>query len=383
MVTLEELRSNFFNDSVVLQPTTLCNLNCRYCYLPERKHQYFMSPEVTSALADDFEGRDRPVTVLWHGGEPLAIGTKWMRSLLDPFESLRHRNRVKHTLQTNGTLISDEWICLLKDYSFSLGVSIDGPSECNSSRVSWSGQPAFSKTMAGIALLREAGIRFGVIVVVSDLNVLRAKQIYSFISSLGCSSIGINIEEAEGLNRENGIQGEVVSRFWDELLEAWIENPVVEVREFRQALGWAKSVLRESSAALGSRRRELYPTISWKGDVVLLSPEFIGAAGSELEKFVVGNVVETPLRVICDRAIREAGYVSEFLAGIQKCEASCRYFSYCRGGTASNKYFETGSVAATETHFCKNHKQRVIDAVIDRAKKGGPADERAWRAGTG
>ena len=369
MLTLDELQSHLINDSVVLQPTTLCNLNCSYCYLPERRSQFVMSVEVTQALAEDFEQRSNPVKVLWHGGEPLATGVEAMRALLEPFERLREAGRIKHTLQTNGTLLDEDWIQLLKRYDFSVGVSIDGPDGCNDARVTWASHATLTRVVQGITLLRKAKMRFGILLVVSEHNVNRARDVYNFVVDLGCRSIGINIEEAEGLNRANGLRGESVSEFWAELLDAWLERPTIQIREFRQALGWIRGVLQSQPGALEPRSRELYPTVNWQGDVVLLSPEFIGTGAKERQQFVVGNVLETPLSIICKRSRTEVDYVTAFLRGIQHCEATCSYYSYCRGGTASNKYYETGSVEATVTNFCRNHKQRLVDVILDRATK--------------
>jgi uncharacterized protein len=371
MTSVDELARGFSDDAVVLQPTTLCNLNCRYCYLPERENRFVMSAEIAAALARDFSQRDRAVNLLWHGGEPLATGVVQMEALLLPFEQLRQDGLVAHSLQTNGTLINRGWLDLLRRFDFSVGVSIDGPSECNNDRITWSGKPTSESILRGIDLLRSEGIRFGVIIVVSHRNVHRAREVYNFAADLGCRSIGINIEEAEGLNRNNGLKGDAVSKFWTELLEAWLDRPTIQVREFRQALGWSRGVLEGHPAALGLRRRELYPTVAWQGDVVMLSPEFIGTHPEERRQFVVGNVLATPLSAICKQAKEHALYVRAFLRGVQRCERSCSYFSYCRGGTASNKYFETGSVDATVTNFCTNNKQRLMEVVLDRAKKEG------------
>lgn len=371
MIAIDELVEGLSGDTVVLQPTTLCNLDCRYCYLPERQNRFEMSVEVTAALAKDFAHRASAVSVLWHGGEPLATGTQRMEALLRPFEQLRQDGLVTHSLQTNGTLIDQAWIGLLQRYNFSVGLSIDGPGECNDARVTWSRRPTLPSVLRGIELLNAANIPFGFLTVITEGNVRRAREIYNFAVDLGCRSIGINIEEAEGLNRRNGLHGEVVSEFWSDLLDAWLERPAIQVREFRQALGWAKGVLEGNPAALGPRNRELYPTVAWQGDVVMLSPEFIGAGVEERRQFVVGNVLETPLSVICEEAKTNVSYVAAFLRGVQRCEASCSYFSYCRGGTASNKYFETGSVDATSTHFCINNKQRLMEVILERAKKGG------------
>jgi uncharacterized protein len=366
---MDELAAGLFNDSVVLQPTTVCNLDCKYCYLPDRRAQLFMAVEVIQAIAADLHRRRSPVRLLWHGGEPLATGLERLTSLLQPFEELRLAGIVSHTLQTNGTLINDAWASLLKQYGFAVGVSVDGPSACNDSRRTWAGRKALSAVLRGLDTLRDAGIPFHIIAVVSAANIRYAHQIYNFAADLGCQSLGINIEEVEGLNRSGSVEGEIVSQFWAELLDAWLARPSIEVREFRQAFGWARGVLENHPAALGPRRRELYPTVSCRGDVVMLSPEFIGVPLHERERFIVGNVLETPLSVLCERAATEVEYVQEFLKGVQRCEAQCSYFSYCRGGTASNKYFETGSVDATTTNFCKNTKQRLMETVLGRAKQ--------------
>src|SRR5688572_19475467 len=97
--------------AIVVQPTTFCNLNCRYCYLPNRHKQLLMDIEVAKALADQISSWEliRPVCLIWHGGEPLATGMNYFESLIQPFRTLMEAGRVIHEIQTNATLITNEW----------------------------------------------------------------------------------------------------------------------------------------------------------------------------------------------------------------------------------------------------------------------------------
>jgi uncharacterized protein len=78
--------------TVVVQPTTWCNLDCQYCYLPFRKLRHQMSVEVAAALAESLalsEDSGDPIGIVWHGGEPLTVGPHKFAALLAPFEQLR------------------------------------------------------------------------------------------------------------------------------------------------------------------------------------------------------------------------------------------------------------------------------------------------------
>src|SRR3989442_573215 len=106
--------SAFPFEHVVLQPTTACNLNCCYCYLPDRLKSLRMPVEVAAAVASALRAVPHPVTVLWHGGEPLATGLDRFRVLVRQFSALRTEGKVRHSLQTNATLLTREWCEFLK-----------------------------------------------------------------------------------------------------------------------------------------------------------------------------------------------------------------------------------------------------------------------------
>ncbi|GAB2875134.1 radical SAM protein [Streptomyces mayteni] len=192
--------------TVVVQPTTWCNLDCRYCYLPFRKLRHHMSVEVAAALAKaaaQFEDSGHPIGIVWHSGEPLAVGPKKFAALLALFEPLRRAGRVQHYVQTNATLISDASCDLLAAYDVRVGVSIDGPAAANIERVDLRGKPAFDRILRGITRLRERDIPFSVISVVGTAGIEIPEELLDFLTLLGGGhSVGFNIEEIEGANTD-------------------------------------------------------------------------------------------------------------------------------------------------------------------------------------
>jgi uncharacterized protein len=112
--------------------------------------------------------------------------------------------------------------------------------------------------------------------------------------------------------------------------------------------------------------KDTLPTIAYNGDVVLVSPEFLGITPlSKYSTFIVGNILSTSLSKIINEGL-ESTYIKDYVAGMRKCKVDCEYFGYCRGGDASNKYFELGSLDVTKTNHCKHTKMKLVDAVLEK-----------------
>jgi uncharacterized protein len=234
--------------SVIMQPTTLCNLNCSYCYLPDRRHVHRMSPAVAQKVAASIAPwTDRTtVEVCWHGGEPLTAGRPYLERPMDHFAGLD----VMHGVQTNATLIDEEWADFLAKRGVRVGVSIDGPLEDNQQRADWAGRSAFARIIRGIRLLVTREIIVSVIAVVSNPTPERARKLYTFVAELGATWLGVNIEEMEGSNKRRTAPPESqVTDFWAALIEIWHANPTVQLREADRALSYAREVLDEPNGA--------------------------------------------------------------------------------------------------------------------------------------
>ena len=365
----DNTHSKFCFRHIVLQPTTLCNLDCDYCYLTDRHEPNKMSVGVAEAVAASIKDAPHPITILWHGGEPLACGIEHFRKLVEPFEQLRLAGKINHNIQINGTMISPDWCRLFREKGFRVGLSIDGPEGCNVNRVNRANMPAWDRIMKGVGLLKINRIPFGIIAVVSEANIDCAEPLYEFFSSLGCRSVCVNIVESEGLNKEkNHLREKDVRRFWSELFDEWRANPVIRIREFDNALGWLKRVS-DDFEQHEYFARDLWPTIAWNGDVLMLSPEFLSIPQEKRDEFVTGNILNKPLTEIVEDSF-SAKYVKDYFAGIKKCASECMYFSYCGGGQASNKYFELNQINATETEECRNTRKLLVNTVAGAFTSG-------------
>lgn len=354
---------------VVMQPTSLCNLDCTYCYLPYRDEDRRMPVSVAAAVAEAANewARAGRFSVVWHGGEPLAAGREHLAKLMEPFDPA-----VEHHVQTNATLIDDAWCEFFAARQVRVSVSVDGPRGRNDSRVNRSGRPAYDRIMRGIEALRRNGISFSVLCVVSEPAPGLAAELYEYFLDLGCDVLGINIEEQEGVNtRRNEHPEAAVTAFWAELVAAWRRNPRIHVREIEWSLRYVAAVLEGTADEVLPRRLDPIPTVGHDGSVVVLSPELAGFSDPRYGDFTSGNVLRMPLPEILANAA-ETAWVREFLVGVEACRLSCPYFGFCGGGHAANRYFEHGRFDGTATNHCRNSKIRLLEGVLDHARNQQP-----------
>jgi uncharacterized protein len=367
-ITARALFDRYVNPTfanVMVQPTDRCNANCSYCYLPGRANKNRMMPEVAEAVAADIAEQDAPhhVTVIWHGGEPLAVPIDDFESLLKPFEDLRRAHQVIHSIQTNATLITSGWCELFRAFGFKVGVSVDGPEAANSNRVNWADRPIFDQAMRGIGVLRQERIDFTAICVVSPETVGDPVSLLRFFDDLGADLVGFNIEEIEGANTGRpALEPTAVREFWDAVVAHQRRGGGVKVREVQQIVDYLTLARSGFKARWLEARHEPGPAVSWDGDVVLLSPEFLGIRAPAYADFVVGNVLRESLPSMLTRA-NSVGYVAEFMEGLAGCEATCSFWDMCRGAQPSNRFFETGRLNVTETAHCRNTRQAPVTAL--------------------
>lgn len=302
-------------ETIILQPTSLCPLACTYCYLPERHLRQDMSPAVAASVAAGVESEWSPIEVVWHGGEPLAVGRARFVELLEPFEPLRRAGRVQHKVQTGATLITDALCELFERFEIGVGVSIDGPHTVNQHRVNRAGRPMFDRIVAGIETVQRHDLPFIVLAVVSQDATSRAHEVLDFLRDLGARWVGFNIEANEGANVDGDTpaMGQA-QRFWRDTFTWSAENREVAVREVDRLLGFLglAPTTREADA-----RHDLIPTVGWIGDVVLLSPELLGVRDGRYGDFVAGNVLTDSLSTILGRAA-DLSDVREFLIGLER-----------------------------------------------------------------
>ncbi|MGA5067953.1 cyclophane-forming radical SAM peptide maturase AmcB [Streptomyces exfoliatus] len=354
--------------ALLMQPTTLCNLDCSYCYLPDRQVARRMSTEVAEAVAAGVRAwaRVHPVTVIWHGGEPLTVGTAAFRSLVEPFGPGGDLP-ISHAVQTNATRIDAEWCELFAEVPVRVSVSMDGPGAANAARRDWAGQSSTERAMKGIDLLRRSGIAFSLVAVVADPSPAEAERVYRFARASGCEALGVNLAEKKGVYAGDRGPGNGAAAFWRKLASLWQADPRIRVRELDHAYTYIREELAGTAAERAARPLKPLPLVTWDGDYLPLGAELAGFRSPHHGPFTAGNVLRTPLTALAADA-SNVPWVAEALNGISNCRNACEYFAYCRGGQAANKYFETGRLDTTETAYCRTSKIDLLEGILHHAE---------------
>lgn len=184
---------------VMLKPVgSVCNLACEYCYYlekgklyPEQKN-HIMSDELLEKFIEDYLNCQTMPQVLftWHGGETLMRPISFYKKAIELQRKYARGRQVDNCIQTNGTLLTDEWCRFFKENNFLVGVSIDGPQEFHDEyRRNKQGIPSFHKVMKGIELLKKHSVEYNAMAVINDYNVDFPLEFYNFFKQIGCQYI--------------------------------------------------------------------------------------------------------------------------------------------------------------------------------------------------
>jgi anaerobic sulfatase-maturating enzyme len=168
----------------------ICNLDCSYCFFLSKEELY---PGSSFRMGDDvlveyvrqllLSHRTPEVTVAWQGGEPTLMGLDFFRRAMGVIEQFRRPGQmIEHTIQTNCTLIDDEWASFLAEHDFLVGVSVDGPRQMHDAyRVDKGGKPTFDRVVRGLDWLKARGVRWNALTTVHRANEEHPLEVYRFL----------------------------------------------------------------------------------------------------------------------------------------------------------------------------------------------------------
>lgn len=181
---------------VMLKPAGAhCNLACKYCYYLEKNnlyqnsHRHLMSDEMLEQFTREYiEAQTMPqVLFTWHGGEPLMRSIDFYKKALALQKKYAHGKQIDNVIQTNGTLLTDEWCEFFAQNHWLVGISIDGPQEYHDHyRVTPAGKPSWEKVMQGISLLKKHRVEWNAMAVVNAYNAEHPLEFYHFFRDNGC-----------------------------------------------------------------------------------------------------------------------------------------------------------------------------------------------------
>ena len=360
---------------LVVQPTPYCNLDCDYCYLPDRGDRTQLSLELLEVAVErvlDSPYFDGQFTLLWHAGEPLMAPIAFYDQASARLRQLLERRglpagTIVQSLQTNATVINGDWCDCFERNDIHVGVSMDGPAFLHDAhRVTRTGLPTHGAVMRGIDWLLRRQIAFQVICVLTADALDHADGLFDFFLEHGITDVGFNMEETEGENAASSLKAPraeqgyrvFLERFWQRCME---QPGNLRLREFDGIVSLACSNARMAQTDMNAPFAIV--NVDARGNVSTFDPELLSVPTAEYGDFAFGHVLHDSLEAIAatDKLQR---VLQEIRSGVERCRQECEYFGLCGGGAGSNKYWEHRSFDCTETQACRYRIKLVADVVL-------------------
>lgn len=260
--------------NIMIKPGgSLCNLDCRYCYYSEKSALFSentgrkMTDECLEAIVRQqfLSQQGDEVQFAWQGGEPTVCGLPFFERAVALQRKYSDGRRFSNALQTNGTLLNDDWCRFLAEHEFLVGISIDGPENLHDRfRTCRSGGGSFEDVMRGVELLKKHGVNFNTLTCVHRANEGKGKDVYRFLRGIGSQhmqfipvveretnaiarNMGLRLATPAPLRRRLKCQPRVTSwsvtpvgysRFMMEIFDRWIQHDVgrIHIQLFEEFL---------------------------------------------------------------------------------------------------------------------------------------------------
>lgn len=352
---------------LILQSTPFCNINCSYCYLPNRDVRATMSIDTVKAAVRAMQAdglNNGQLTALWHAGEPLALPASYYREV---FAAIRDEQfpdaPVALRIQTNATPVTEDHCQLFREYGVKVGVSLDGPEFLHdANRRTRNGRGTYSLTLRGLERLQHYGLVSGVICVVTKSTLKHGRELVHFFHSLGVTRLALNFEEIDGINTGSSLKDEELDN-----LEAFLRD----VRQASRETGVRVREFEELELLLSGDflpDQEVTPfsivAVDWRGNFTTFSPELLDLEHEKYGHLCFGNVHDGSI-LSAARHPKFKAVHAEIREGVERCRAECSFFDICGGGAPSNKLAERGTFAATETLYCRLRKKTVAKVYFE------------------
>lgn len=225
-----------------------CNLGCSYCYYLDKaslfdEHYPLQFDLLEKVIREYIELNDAEQIVFdWHGGEPLLLGLDYFKEIVRLQNKYRGNKHIYNTIQTNATLLDDDFAIFFKENNFLVGVSVDGPQDIHDKyRKYKGGQPTFLKVMRGVELLHRYAVDFNTLTTISKAGEGRGLEVYQFMKNIGSrymqfmpvleyvNAISKNIASPEDDNSslaEWSVNPMEYGKFMCDIFDYWVKNDV-------------------------------------------------------------------------------------------------------------------------------------------------------------
>lgn len=357
--------SNYKEDFVtpIIKVVDYCNFSCDFCRYSNNPTKSIMSINTYASIVEkaceyNISRGFNHLTLIFHGGEPLLWGLKNFQKAIEIQHTLLEKHpklSIKNNIQTNGSLLSDQWIDFLKKNEFNIGVSIDGPDEINFHKNSFGNQIVLDN----IKKLSEAGCRFGILSVITDAHKGQAENYYNFIKKNKIHSVGFCYCVYD-LEKHDTVKNEILTDFLTHFFELYFGGEYsLHVREFEYVMRLCMGA--KPNACTYSYREKCgnYFSVYPNGDIYFCDPY-------SLDSTAIGSIlIDTFIDIKNSPLLQEIIQLAH--DSIKKECLNCHIKDICGGGCFRHT-FDDGRNA-----FCKTfkivypHIQKTINNSIKKA----------------
>lgn len=344
----------------------VCNLDCAYCYYTMKPRdlypsvrRFMMPDEVLDAYVRQYmEAMPVQVEFGWQGGEPLLAGKAFFRKAVELQRAYgREGQTVANALQTNGTLLDDEWCELLAEHKFLVGLSLDGPPQWHDAfRRDPAGNPTFHRAWAGLERLRAHGVEFNLLVTLNSANAPHAGDIYRYFTNHGIryvQFIPILERTPDGRPTDFSCTAEQLGRFLLDVFAIWSRRDVGKVSERLIDNVLHQILFGKASMCCYAERCANAHVLEFNGDLYVCD-HFV------FPQWRIGNLLERPLADLVRDPMLEtfAALKTDLPAACRDCE----FLEFCRGGCPKHHVPLYGGPDRVN-HFCEGYKMFFREAL--------------------
>lgn len=360
--------------TIIIIPSFECNFRCKYCYLcnSTKQKSYKLNVDFVSSFLSQLKGilpaDYREVKIIWHGGEPLLWGIDNYRKV---FEFLRCELSdliIKNSIQSNLSLINDDYIDLFQQYDVKLGFSFDGPKEINDvHRLSVNGMGSYDIIMEKLKLCRTHELNVGCVAVCSRKFIGNVKQIYNFMNE---QQLNFKLNplfitgEAVNIKDMYGVTAMEYANIMVELFDIMMNNNHSISEDNLLEMGIAVATGATDHCQFGCNCQDHFLAIAPTGDVMPCGR----FCDNDLLKYSYGNLHNESLAEILPRIKQSETYKrAEYIA--QSGCAKCKWYSICHGGCLHDGFLASGDFRH-KTFLCSAY-QKIFAHIEKRLHENG------------
>ena len=352
---------------------SLCNLKCTYCFYLEKANLYpssklMMSDEILEAYIKQYiTSQDgQLIEFTWQGGEPTLAGLDFFKRAIKYQNQHRRDKQINNSLQTNGTLLNDEWCLFLKKHNFLVGLSLDGPEILhNHNRKTADGKNTHKMVVRAIKLMKKHGVEFNILTTVNTINVKEPMNVYDYYLRMGIQYVQfipiveriIPIQSRKNESRlarphddepicalaEWSVESEPYGDFLISVFNRWVRHDIGRI--FIMNFEWALS-----SAIYGVSGTCHYANTCGRAAIIEHNGDIYACDHYVYPEYKIGNILEDDLKEVMTSNKQEViGKMKS--EGLSETCKTCDVLSLCYGGCPKHRFNEG------QNYLCKGLKK--------------------------